>query len=442
MVQENWNHARLIPTSGINGTEEQERRATSALLAVLASVKEFGREFTHAVGAPAGSVQAYIEVPFDLDGKRYYPDGLIHVSRGKRSWTALVEVKTGTSELTADQLESYLDIARHHDYDALITISNEIPAMVGQHPTVVDRRKLRKCSIHHVSWSEVVCMAVMQKEHKGVADSDQAWILGELIRYLEHPRSGALQFSDMGNSWVQVRDAVAAGTLRMSDTGVGETITRWDALLRFASLELGRSLGQEVTPLISRKESNDPQTRLSNLTRALTSDGVLTGQIRIPQAVGPVEVVADLRAGTVTISIDIVAPGEGRSKTRIKWLLKQLGDAPGSLRVEAYERGRREGRAELLAAARENPDLLIGDPNREIRSFRVAMASRAGAKRGRGQNSLIDSVLSSIDTFYEDVVQGLSAWKARLPVVRTPPPEESAGGPLASTALSSQDQSE
>ena len=34
----------------------------------------------------------------------------------------------------------------------------------------------------------------MQKEDRGIADPDQAWIVGELIRYLEHPNSGALQF--------------------------------------------------------------------------------------------------------------------------------------------------------------------------------------------------------------------------------------------------------
>ena len=32
MAEETWHLARLIPTSGINGADEQERRATSALL--------------------------------------------------------------------------------------------------------------------------------------------------------------------------------------------------------------------------------------------------------------------------------------------------------------------------------------------------------------------------------------------------------------------------
>ena len=38
----------------------------------------------------------------------------------------------------------------------------------------------------------------------GASPMDQAYILGELIRYLERPRSGALEFEDMGPSWVSV----------------------------------------------------------------------------------------------------------------------------------------------------------------------------------------------------------------------------------------------
>ncbi len=65
MAEETWHQARLIPTSGINGADEQERRATSALLAVMTAVREFGRALTAPLGAPAGQVEAFIEVPFD-----------------------------------------------------------------------------------------------------------------------------------------------------------------------------------------------------------------------------------------------------------------------------------------------------------------------------------------------------------------------------------------
>ena len=66
MDDADWEVARLIPVSGINGADEQERRGSSALLAVLASVKEFGRAITVPLGAPAGAIETFIEVPFQL----------------------------------------------------------------------------------------------------------------------------------------------------------------------------------------------------------------------------------------------------------------------------------------------------------------------------------------------------------------------------------------
>jgi hypothetical protein len=172
MAEESWHEARLIPTSGITGAEEQERRATSALLAVMTAVREFGRGFVKPFGALAGTLSCYIEVPFQLGDRRLYPDGLIRVTRGSRQWTALVEVKTGSNLLQAEQLENYLDIAREQGFEAVITISNEIPAVAGQHPTRVDKRKLRKVALHHVSWSQVLAEAVLQREFRGVADPD------------------------------------------------------------------------------------------------------------------------------------------------------------------------------------------------------------------------------------------------------------------------------
>ena len=56
MAEQSWHEARLIPTSGINGAEEQERRATSALLAVMTAVDEFGKALVKPLGAPAGKL--------------------------------------------------------------------------------------------------------------------------------------------------------------------------------------------------------------------------------------------------------------------------------------------------------------------------------------------------------------------------------------------------
>jgi len=96
-----WESARLIPVSGIRNAEERERRAVSALLAVLYAVDEFGVALTRPFGAPKGKLSAFIEVPLELaDGRSVRPDGLIQVVRGKRtsrwansgcSWKTLLE---------------------------------------------------------------------------------------------------------------------------------------------------------------------------------------------------------------------------------------------------------------------------------------------------------------------------------------------------------------
>jgi hypothetical protein len=68
-----WERARLFSVSGIGGADEQERRASSALLAVIQSVREFGRAITAPMGAPAGRLSAFIEVPFEDGEKKATP---------------------------------------------------------------------------------------------------------------------------------------------------------------------------------------------------------------------------------------------------------------------------------------------------------------------------------------------------------------------------------
>jgi hypothetical protein len=441
VAEESWHQARLIPTSGINGAMEQERRATSALLAVMSAVREFGRVLTQPLGAPVGPVETYIEVPFELNSKTSIPDGLIRVCRAQKCWTALVEVKTGANELLAEQLENYLDIARRESFDAVITISNEVPAIAGQHPTRVDRRKVSRVALHHYSWSEILSEAVMQKEHRGVADPDQAWILGELIRYMEHPRSGVLEFQDMGTYWVDVRNAITAGTLRPSDGGVSEVAGRLDALLRYSGLLLGRQLGTEVVPVLPRREVADPALRNQQVVNALTTGGVFDGSIRVPNTVGLLNISIDLRANIITCHVDVDAPREGRPTTRVNWLLRQLQRAPETVRIESFAmHARGASAAELLREARVDPTRLIADPKKELRTFRVALSCKLGSKRGGDRGSFIKSVLDAVDRFYADILQELKAWTPAPPRMRDLA-EESKLQPasLSSTALSSQD---
>jgi hypothetical protein len=125
-------------------------------------------------------------VPFPHRDKNVRPDGVLQVKGRSRTWTALIEVKTGANELKAAQMESHLDVARDQGFDAMLTISSQLARAPGEHPLAVDKRKLRKVSLHHLSWSQIRTEALIEQANKVVSDPDQAWILAEYTRYLEH----------------------------------------------------------------------------------------------------------------------------------------------------------------------------------------------------------------------------------------------------------------
>jgi hypothetical protein len=428
-----WERARLIPVSGISGPDEQERRGASALLAVVNSVREFGRAITAPLGAPAGPLTAFIEVPFTSGEKHLRPDGVLQVKRGSGVWTALVEVKTGVNELKAAQVESYLDVARDQGFNAVVTISNQLVGAPGEHPVAVDKRKLRKVRLHHLSWSQIRTEALVEQANKSVSDPDQAWILAEFIRYLEHPRSGAVEFDDMGPSWVAVREAARAATLQPADKAAADIARRFEQLISFAAMLLSRELGVEVRPALSRADVKDPDRRMQAAVAALAGTGILSGTLRVPNAAAPIEIDADLRASRIRCAMTIDAPSTGRPATRLNWLLRQLRDTPGHVRIETIAvRQRGKGSVKTIAEARETPKLLIDDPKRELRAFTVSLSANAGTKRGKGRGSFVLSVLQTIDSFYADVVQHIKPWTA--PPVKLPEDEPEPGAVQGTTS--------
>lgn len=422
---EGWHPARLIPAVGIRGQEEQEKRATSSLLAVMRAVPEFGHALAGPLGAPKGRIATYTEIQLkDAAGKVHIPDGAVVVERGKTAWRCLVEVKTSGAELKAEQVNRYLDIAREHRFDAVLTISNQITSAATDSPIEVDRRKLRSVGLVHLSWWRIVTEAIVQHRHRGVSDPDQAWILGELIAYLDDERSGAGGFTDMGENWVKVRNGAGDGTLRSTDPEVRDVASRWEQFVEYLCLGLGQDLGRDVRPTRPRKQTS--AGRLEANCIALATSGVLEAAIKVPDAIGPLVVQADLRTKKVITSVIVEAPSDGRPQTRINWLLRQLKDAPDGLIVDASFANSKVTTASLLSAARDSPQaLLLGnDPKRPPRSFRLALSRTMGTKRGRGERSFVLETRKQAIDFYRDLVQNLRAWRPSAPKLPDEPDQD------------------
>jgi hypothetical protein len=421
--------ARLIPVAGIRGQDEQEIRAASSLLAVMGAVDEFGKALLKEIGAPAGRISTFTEVPLeDSEGKVCRPDGVIAVERGKTSWKCLVEVKTGNVPLSSEQISTYLDLAREHGFQAVLTISNQISNNAADVPVMVDRRKLRSVEMRHLSWWRILTEAIIQHQHRGVRDPDQAWILGELIAYLEHEKSGAIGFEDMGHNWVPVRNAARDGTIRSGDDGVRDVVDRWEQFVEYLCLGLSQDLGVQV--LSAQSKARDGQSWTDELLKRLESDGILSSSFRVPAAVGPIEVEADLRARLTRVSVKVGAPKEGRPLTRINWMLRQLRKAPDDLRVEVRFARARESTALLLQDAREDPKALLSvDAKREPKSFTLSLARPLGTKRGKGERSFVLETRRQVVNFYGDLVEGLADWRPKAPKLSSEKSSEEPGDP-------------
>lgn len=403
--------AELFPIAGIGSGIEQERRAASSLLAVMAVVRDFHRALLGPLGAPSGTVRTYIEVPFALDDRPFRPDGLIRVTRGTKTWNALVEVKTASNGLNDQQIDTYVEIARKNGFDAVLTISNEIAASPDDHPVRIDRRKLHKVSLHHLSWDDIRTQAIVLLRHRQIANPLERHILSEFARYMQHEKSGLHGFTDMGKHWTPVRDDCRSRTLRANEARTRDVVMRFDQLVRHLALHLTSLLGVDVQ---SRPAPGftDVQMRCQRLA----DSGVLAGALRVPGALGALEVSADVRADRVTCSMTFEAPREGRPATRVNWLVRQLPEARPSVRVEASTNsGRTWSTAKHLGSVRDKPEGLLPSDNRDIRSYRVGLDLPMGSKRSTGRGTLIGSIIDVTDHFYAEVVQNLRPWQARPP---------------------------
>jgi stress response protein SCP2 len=394
---ESWRPAQLFPICSSRNSQEQETRSTAMLLAVMANVPEFGRRLAAKVNAPAGAVETFTEVSFKHADEQVRPDGVIKVARGGRVWTALVETKTAGNPLRPTQVESYVEVARRQGYEAVVTVSNDL-ALHGEHPVSIDRRRLGKVALRHLSWAEIRYEAHLLCHHEGFVNPAHLWLMTEFLRYLRHDNSGCQGFDNMGPAWVAVRDAVVDRTLHPTDKRAAQVAESWEKAIRQLCLRLGGDLGVAVAPVLWWKAA-DAAARRAKVAATLAETGQLEARIRVPGPAQTVEILADLRAGRVEASAQVAAPELARSLTRVKWLTRQLDAAPADLRVETLLKGRQKGPRELLKQLHAEPALLVpDDPAATITGFRLTLAMKLGTKRGstRGVDQLVDDLFTGI----------------------------------------------
>ncbi|MEV6785911.1 TerD family protein [Streptomyces sp. NPDC051098] len=415
---EAWRPARLFPAPTLKSDKERELRATSVLLSVMAEVPEFGRRLTAPFGAPAGRMQTFTEVSLPYGETPRRPDGVIRVERAGKLWTGLVETKTNGNPLRPEQVQDYMDIAARRGYEAVITLSNDV-ALEGCPPVAAktDGRRKHKVALWHLSWAEVAHQAQMLIRHEGVGNAAHAWLLQELLSYLQHENSGCHGFQNMGPAWVPVRNGIDTETLCQGDRRAVEVVESWEQLIRQVCLRLGGELGQKVLPVQRAKRGVDPRTRRAALADGLCEDGRLTAELRIDSTPGVLTIVADLRTGRLRTSMEVRAPEGSYPLTSAKRLLRMLAEAPADLHVETLVEEGHGPRGTLERLRPEPADMLPKDGTRAT-GFRLSLFKGMGVTRGSAETGFIRSVDDVVDRFYAQVVAQLGPFERR-PAGRT-----------------------
>ncbi|MEV0446059.1 TerD family protein [Streptomyces spectabilis] len=417
---ESWRQARLFPVSVLKSDRDRETRATSVLLSVMAQVPEFGRRLTAGFGAPAGRMETFAEVSLPYGDAPRRPDGVVRVERAGKLWTALVETKTNGNALRVEQVQAYMDIATRRGYEAVITLSNDV-ALEGS-PLVdvrVDGRRKHKVALWHLSWAEVVHQAQMLIRHEGVGNSAHAWLLQELLHYLQHESSGCHGFQNMGSAWVPVRNGIDDETLCHGDARALEVVESWERLIRQVCLRLGGELGQKVLPVQRSKRGVDPRARRSQLADQLCLEGRLHAEVRIEGTPGLLAVIADLRTGRLRTCVEIPAPDQGYPLTWAKRLVRRLAEAPADLHIETLVEGEGGGPRGTLERLRPEPADMVPKDGARITGFRLSLFKGMGSSRGNAESGFIRSVDDAVHRFHATVVSRLEPPPPR----RTPSPE-------------------
>ncbi|MEU2564585.1 TerD family protein [Streptomyces longispororuber] len=405
---ESWKGARLFPVTALKSDRDRETRATSVLLSVMAQVPEFGRRLTAPFGAPAGRMETFAEVSLPHGDTPRRPDGVIRVERAGKLWTALLETKTNGNALKADQVQAYMDIAARRGYEAVITLSNDV-ALEGS-PLVdvkTDGRRKHKVALRHLSWAEVAHQAQMLIRHEGVSNMAHAWLLQELLHYLQHESSGCHGFQNMGAAWVPVRNGIDDETLCHGDPRALEVVESWERLIRQVCLRLGGELGQKVLPAQRSQRGTDPGARRAGLADQLCRDGKLHAEVRIEGTPGLLAVVADLRTGRLRTCTEIPAPTQGYPLTWAKRLVRRLAEAPADLHVETLVDGAEGGPRGTLERLRREPGDMLPKGDTRITGFRLSLFKSMGSGRGNAESGFIRSVDDAVHRFYATVVAHL-----------------------------------
>ena len=418
--------ARLFP---VLKSAESEMRATSALLSTLRSVREFSQAIMKIADGPSGAtrrVECFVEVTLEKtrqDQEESRLDGVIVSSRGRDTWVALMEVKTGTNKLDQTQFDKYLELARDNDFNAIITVSNQ-PSQTNNYPPLNVKYRGSKICIIHLSWERLLREAQLLIRQDSVEDADQQYILKEWVRYLLNPKTKILSDHVVGDYWQDVIKAASNKRLKSSKDKLEQFVQDWVGFLRFQTFRLRSKLGGNVEIKLKLKEQKDSSLYIKRLIDECLNEGHISSSIQISHAVAPIDVTFKLDSRKILFSVSLKPPADKDKSKQIIWLrneqLKNLKESlPDLLLVIEWKF--RDILTEISVTDaikdRKNIENTIEMANIGndigIKSFRIEWSTDMARKK----SEVFSSIGDNMEGFYRSVIQNLKVYIPSTPKI-------------------------
>lgn len=412
--------ARLFP---VLADTSKEGRTLSIFLSCLQNIDELGRALLASIDVRPGArsrIECFTEVGLHKCGAKanLRPDGLIMVTTGAKTWSALVEAKVGNSDLTTEQIDGYVELAKLNGIDAVVTLSNQFAPLPSHHPVQGTSAVRKRIALSHWSWMYVVTEATLLLNNGDVEDKEQRTILHEMNRFLLHQSSGVKDFDQMPSVWPDLVSKIqAGGTVAANSAEAKGAIGAWHQASRHLSYVLSRQLSTDVEVRMSRAHAADPGARQKAALQTLLEEALLETILIVPNAAADIRILADLRKRSVTLSMRLKAPDDVKStKARLNWLLRQLAKSDAkNLHVRLIWPGKTPTSQHSLDALRTDNSLASANrPDQTVTSFEVLLVKDLGGRFGQRKN-FIGDVEAALPDFYEQVTQYLKAWQAKAP---------------------------
>ena len=406
--------ARLFP---VVPESCKEQRTLSIVLANMISVRPFAERLLAPLSIKLGkraSLGCFTEVTLtnEIKGLKDRPDALIVVNTGKNSWTALVEAKVGKQVVEADQLERYIDLAKMNGIDAVITISNELTPAPDINPTKLSKPLPKNVQVFHLSWASILTAAFLlaSSSEDPYENDDEAFLVSELIRYLEHSGSGLVPLDQMNKEWPKiVSDVQASHPINPKSDEVVKMITAWHQEARDVALIMTRRLKESVSISASRSNLANPGAWVEQEAKRFTAEKMLSFELDVPNAASKILVESDFLRRAVRVSMKLMAPTDRNSNSaRLNWLLRQLAKSEKSkIIIRCITRGKSQNFGAMADEINPKSDEIrdLG----EIVSFQIEMSTDLGA-RFNSRKKFVESLEEIVPDFYNNIGQYVQAF--------------------------------